>query len=109
MWDVASPAARATTRAVSPLVLEHLLRGYYWYARPLLVLLYFVGLLKGRAFVHPLDLMLLALLWCFPYWIRLRLLPAAHRRDPQLAALLRQSLESIEAARAKSGLPWVRA
>lgn len=90
-------------------ILQRLLRGYYWYARPLLLLLYGAALLKGRAVVHPLDIVVIALLWCFPFWVRLRLVPGALKRHPQLGIGFQAALAQVDAQRKSSKLPWVRA
>lgn len=89
--------------------LERLLRGYYWGARPLLLVVYGVMLFKGRAAVHPLDIIVIALLWCFPFWVRLRLLPGARKRHPQLGLAFEAALAKVDALRGVSKLPWVRA
>ena len=90
-------------------MLDRLLRGYYWYMRPVLVLAYGGLLLLGKRMVHPLDLLLLLTLWLLPLWVRLRLLPASKKRDPPFAAELAESLQRIDGQRAASKLPWVRA
>lgn len=90
-------------------MLERLLRGYYWYMRPALVLAYGGLLMLGKRMVHPLDLVLLLTLWLLPLWVRLRLLPVSKKRDPPFAAELGAALERIDAQRTESKLPWVRA
>lgn len=105
-------ASCATTRPVtSPAdeTLTRLLRAYYWYGRPVLLLVYGAALLKGRALVHPLDIVMIALLWCFPFWVRLRLVPGVRKRQPELGVALQNALEQVDAQRAASKLPWVRA
>jgi hypothetical protein len=104
--------ARATTDPVSSLpdpILQRLLRGYYWYARPLLLVVYGAALLKGRSVVHPLDIVMIALLWCFPFWVRLRLVPGVQKRQPELGSAFQAALAQVDAQRAASKLPWVRA
>lgn len=96
------------TSAPDP-ILARVLRAYYWYARPLLLLVYAFALLKGRAAVHPLDIVVIALLWCFPFWIRLRLVPGALKRHPQLGLALSAALAKVDGQRSESKLPWVRA
>jgi hypothetical protein len=102
----------ATTRVVTTVsdpTLVRLLRAYYWYARPLLLLVYGVALYKGRSVIHPLDIVMIALLWCFPFWVRLRLVPGVSKRQPELGSTFRSALEQVDAQRAASSLPWVRA
>lgn len=89
--------------------LLRLLRGYYWYARPALLLAYGVALLKGRSVVHPLDIVMLALLWCLPFWVRLRLVPGVRKRQPELGEAFQGALAQLDTQRQASKLPWVRA
>jgi hypothetical protein len=96
------------TTASDPTLLR-LLRVYYWYARPVLLLVYGLALLKGRAVVHPLDIVMIALLWCFPFWVRLRLVPGVQKRQPELGVTFQAALQQVDAQRAASKLPWVRA